>query len=73
MDTTWTFETTVDPPCVEEEDSGTHLVAYGLGDDTSPLYVHLLSEDGSGAHAELRSLIGRRVRITIEVVEELGE
>jgi hypothetical protein len=57
------------------EDSGVHLAAYGLSDPTgrSPLYVHLLSEakdpHADGAHATLRWLAGKRIRITIDVIE----
>lgn len=65
----WTFEVDVDPATVEEEDRGAHLIAYGLGADNCPLYVHLLSESPTGDHSELRSLVGKRIRVTIEVIE----
>jgi len=62
---TWTFEALVDD--LVSEDNGDHLVAYGLADEVCPLYVHLLSE---GTHDELRSLLGKRVRITIKVTDD---
>jgi len=70
--TAWTIETDIDPADVVSEDSGTHLVVYGVSDDECPLYVRLLSEsndpEAEDAHAALRSLVGRRVRVTIELV-----
>lgn len=67
---TWSFETNIDPDAVQAEDFGTALVAYGLADETCPLYVHLLSEAADpaapDAHAALRGLLGHTVRITVQ-------
>lgn len=65
------FEATV--PDLVREDSGVHLVAYGLGDERCPLYVHLLSEaknpHAPGAHSDLLWLDGRRIRVTIDILD----
>lgn len=69
--TAYKIEATVDD--LTSEDSGVYLIAYGLGDDTCPLYVHLLSEAedpaAPDAHADLRRLDGKRIRVTIEEIE----
>jgi hypothetical protein len=65
------FEGVVDP---EREDGGMALIDTDDFTDevsglTDTLFVRLHSWDESGAHPEMTALRGKRVRITVEVIE----
>ena len=51
------------------EDAGTMMVCDNMGGVDTPLVVRLSSFDPSGEHAILEDLRGKRVRVTVEIIE----
>jgi len=64
--TTLVFTTTVRPDDVHIEDSGQSRTTELQCTERSKLFVRLLSWDEDRKHAEFNTLIGQRVRVTIE-------
>jgi hypothetical protein len=54
---------------VERDDGGQALVAEFSGGGDGGLFVRVQSWDESKRHEEMHQLMGRRVRITIEVLD----
>lgn len=62
----------VTPECVATEDSGmAKVVEFEANDRTTCLFVRLHSWDEAGpfGHQEFDRLIGKTVRVTVEIVE----
>lgn len=55
---------------VREEDGGRAMIVELQGQAPSPLFVRLHSWDESCAHAEMRAILGRRIRVTIQDMSE---
>jgi len=64
-------DTLTDMAGIKPEDDGTVLFFYGMDDENEEggdgcFYVRLASYDETKAHPLFRSLMGKRVRITVE-------
>lgn len=53
---------------VETEDGGAALIAEISPPQGAPLFVRVQSYDESHAHAAMKTLIGQRVRVTVEIL-----
>lgn len=67
------FERMVQPIDVEVDDDGQSMtIEFGGedgGDDSSGLFVHVKSWSDKKQHDEFNKLVGKRVRVTVEVIK----
>ena len=54
---------------VQAEDGGQALIAEFSGGSDTGLFVRLQSWDESKRHEEMAQLMGRRVRVTVEIID----
>jgi hypothetical protein len=63
------LEQQIDAAEVDTEDGGRAKIVHFDGPPESMLFVRLQSWDDTGTHVEINALTGRRVRVTIQVLE----
>ena len=54
---------------IEKEDGGCAMIATISDDDETGVFIRVQSWDDNKEHEDFKSLIGKKVRITIEVIE----
>jgi len=56
---------------LDSEDGGMSLVDYDFAqDDFDPFFVRLFSWDETKEHSTIRMMEGKKVRVTVEIIEE---
>lgn len=56
---------------LDSEDGGMSLVDYDFAqDDFAPFFVRLHSWDEAQKHSTIRMMEGKKVRVTVEIIEE---
>ena len=56
---------------LDSEDGGMCLVDYDFSqDDSSTFFVRLFSWDDTKEHATIRMMEGKKVRVTVEIIDE---
>ena len=64
------FEQDINRRDVDVENAGcARIVEISNGDPESPLFFRMHSWDNNGEHTQFNSWIGKRVRLTLEVIE----
>lgn len=55
---------------LEEDDGGMAMIAELSGTGETEMFVRIHSWDPEKQHPEMRAMLGQRVRVTIEVLED---
>lgn len=58
---------------VQQEDAGASWIAEFAGSSEEGLFVRLQSWDPDQQHAEMREFMNKRMKITVEVIEDQSE